>query len=111
MFAAFAVAFATDDAAQEDSLESLGIFVKNAAGNAATPSSEEFNPLHELSETNFSDFVSSSSAVLVELCGKGLAPAHDRLASHGLRLEAPTPPRPSSLPPQLCSVVFHLQEH
>jgi hypothetical protein len=65
VYAALAVAFAVDAAAQEDSLEDLGIFVKEAGGDAAAH--DTFSPLYELNESNFSDFVSSSNAVLVEL--------------------------------------------
>ena len=60
-FALFAAYVAADSDSQEEGLESLGIFVDNSAA-AAT-----FNPLYELSDANFSEFVSTNNAVLVEL--------------------------------------------
>ena len=66
----FAIATSTDN--NEDSLESLGIFVDDSAKVEKTviqPTEyrSDFSPLYELSDTNFSDFVSSSPLVLVEL--------------------------------------------
>lgn len=60
-FAVLAACVAGDSDSQEEGLESLGIFVDDSA--AAAP----FNPLYELSDANFSEFVSTNNAVLVEL--------------------------------------------
>jgi hypothetical protein len=71
VFAAAALAaFAITAVAEEDTLESLGIAVDptptpQAVTEATDPGA--FTPLYTLTDSNFSDFVSTSPIVLVEL--------------------------------------------